>query len=175
MNPERIHDWLQIVGMAAVVASLIFVGLQLKQSQEIAIAGQYQARFDSASGIASSVLQSNAALRVIGKAVREEFIADESIPIEYKAWVKEQPDDELAYRVVLAFNQLMVFDNLLFQYQSGFLPEEAWRAFRREIQRDLDDPLSWTRLFYERDLHIWRDSFKELTDEFSLDNESVNQ
>jgi hypothetical protein len=175
MNPERMHDWLQIVGMAAVVASLIFVGLQLKQSQEIAIAGQYQARFDSASGMVSSVIQSDAALSVIGKTVREEFIANESISIELKAWTKEQPDDELAYRIVIAFNQLMVYDNLLFQYQSGFLSEEAWRAFRREIQRDLDDPRSWTRLFYERDLHIWRDSFRELMEEFSLDNESVNQ
>jgi hypothetical protein len=117
MNPERMHDWLQIVGMAAVVASLIFVGLQLKQSQEIAIAGQYQARFDSASGTASSVLQSNAALRVIGKAVREELVANESTPIELKAWVQDQPDDELAYRIVFAFNQLKVYDNLLFQYQ----------------------------------------------------------
>jgi len=112
MNPERMHDWLQIVGMAAVVASLIFVGLQLKQSQEIAIAGQYQARFDSFSGMASSVIQSDAGLRVIGKTVREKYLANESIPIELKAWAKEQPDDELAYRIVMAFNQLKAFDNL---------------------------------------------------------------
>ena len=45
MNSERVNDWLQLVGMAAVVASLLFVGLQLKQSQEIAIAAQYQAGF----------------------------------------------------------------------------------------------------------------------------------
>jgi len=171
MNPERMHDWLQIVGMAAVVASLIFVGLQLKQSQEIAIAGQYQARFDSASGMASSVIQSDAGLRVIGKTAREEFIANESIPIELKAWAKEQPDDELAYRTVMAFNQLKVFDNLFYQYQSGFLSEEAWRAHRKEFRRDLADPRSWTRLFYERDASVWRESFRELIEELSLDNE----
>jgi hypothetical protein len=171
MNPERMHDWLQIVGLAAVVASLIFVGLQLKQSQEIAIAGQNQARFDSASGMASSIIQSDAGLRVIGKMVREEFIANESIPIELKAWIKEQPDDELAYRMVFAFNQLKVFDNLLFQYQSGFLSEEAWRAYRREIRTDLADPRSWTRLYYEHDGTVWRESFRELIEELSLDIE----
>ena len=37
MISEKIHDWLQLVGMVAVVASLIFVGLQIKQSDEIAI------------------------------------------------------------------------------------------------------------------------------------------
>jgi len=36
MNPERMHDWLQLVGMATIVASLIFVGLQLRQSEHAA-------------------------------------------------------------------------------------------------------------------------------------------
>jgi len=37
----------EILGITSIVASLIFVGLQLKQSQEIAIAAQYQARTDT--------------------------------------------------------------------------------------------------------------------------------
>ncbi len=36
MNSEKLHDWLQLVGMAAIVVSLIFVGLQLRQSQDAA-------------------------------------------------------------------------------------------------------------------------------------------
>ena len=39
MDSQKLHDWLQIFGMAAVVASLIFVGLQIKQSDDIALAG----------------------------------------------------------------------------------------------------------------------------------------
>lgn len=35
---QNLHDWLQIVGIAAVVASLVFVGLQLKQADEVAYA-----------------------------------------------------------------------------------------------------------------------------------------
>lgn len=38
MESEKMHDWLQIIGIAAVVASLVFVGLQLKQSDETALA-----------------------------------------------------------------------------------------------------------------------------------------
>ena len=38
MDSQRLHDWLQAIGIAAVVASLIFVGLQIKQSDEIALA-----------------------------------------------------------------------------------------------------------------------------------------
>ena len=38
MDTEKLHDWIQIVGIAAVVGSLIFVGLQLKQADDIAFA-----------------------------------------------------------------------------------------------------------------------------------------
>lgn len=38
MDSQKLHDWLQIIGITAVVASLIFVGLQIKQSDDIALA-----------------------------------------------------------------------------------------------------------------------------------------
>ena len=44
MNSARINDSLQIIGLFGVIASLVFVGLQLKQSHEIALAEIYQAR-----------------------------------------------------------------------------------------------------------------------------------
>jgi hypothetical protein len=37
MNSDKLRDWLQLVGMLAVVASLLFVGLQIRQSDEIAM------------------------------------------------------------------------------------------------------------------------------------------
>ena len=37
MNSEKLHDWLQLVGIATIVASLIFVGLQLRQSEHAAV------------------------------------------------------------------------------------------------------------------------------------------
>ncbi len=36
MDSAKLNDWLQLVGIFALVASLIFVGLQLKQTQEAA-------------------------------------------------------------------------------------------------------------------------------------------
>jgi hypothetical protein len=37
MDSAKVNDWLQLVGIFALVASLIFVGLQLKQTQEVAV------------------------------------------------------------------------------------------------------------------------------------------
>ena len=36
--------WIQLLGMLGVLGGLIFVGLEMQQSQRIAIAGQIQAR-----------------------------------------------------------------------------------------------------------------------------------
>jgi hypothetical protein len=44
MDSAKLNDWLQVVGIFALVASLIFVGLQMAQDREIALSGIYQAR-----------------------------------------------------------------------------------------------------------------------------------
>ncbi len=37
MDSAKLNDWLQVFGIFALVASLIFVGLQIRQTQEIAM------------------------------------------------------------------------------------------------------------------------------------------
>ncbi len=44
MDSAKLNDWMQVIGIFALVASLIFVGLQMKQAHEIALADQYQSR-----------------------------------------------------------------------------------------------------------------------------------
>ena len=40
----RIEVWIQLLGMLGVLSGLVFVGLEMKQSQLIAIGAQLQAR-----------------------------------------------------------------------------------------------------------------------------------
>ena len=44
---SKINEWLQVVGIFGVLASLIFVGLQMKQAHEIALSNTYQSRSDA--------------------------------------------------------------------------------------------------------------------------------
>lgn len=37
MDSTKLNDWMQVVGIFAVVASLIFLGLQMRQTQDIAL------------------------------------------------------------------------------------------------------------------------------------------
>jgi len=158
----KLNDWLQVVGMAAIVASLIFVGLQLKLSQEIAIAAQYQARSDSLREQFSAYLESEAGMRVIGKELLGDMLASDAVPAEIKRWAGEQPVEELAFRAIGAYVSLKSYDNLYFQYQSGFLSEEAWTAARVQLRQGLDDPRTWMLDTYRRNSAIWRASYSEM-------------
>ncbi len=165
MNSEKINDWLQLVGMVAIVASLLFVGLQLKLSRDIAIAAQYQARADHVTGNIGDVLQSAPGMRVVGRNTLENILSSNDIPANLKAYASEQPVEELAFRALTAYRSLKGRDNLHFQYQSGFLTEEAWHALRAEFKRELHDPRLWTRPLYELNPGVWRESFQTLINE----------
>ena len=47
MNIALMNQYTQFLGTLGVIASLIFVGLELRQNQQIAIAGQIQERFNT--------------------------------------------------------------------------------------------------------------------------------
>jgi hypothetical protein len=55
MSRDRIKDWLEGLGMAAIIGSLIFVGLQVRQDQNIAIADTYGTVSDSSLQLAELV------------------------------------------------------------------------------------------------------------------------
>ena len=44
MRKIDIQDLIQVLGMVGIIGSLIFVGLEMRPSQRIALAGQEQAR-----------------------------------------------------------------------------------------------------------------------------------
>ena len=67
MDSAKLNDWLQVIGIFAVVASLIFVGLQMRQTQEIAIENQYQERFSASMEFFAAREQSEAERKGLGE------------------------------------------------------------------------------------------------------------
>lgn len=58
---------------------------------------------------------------------------------------------------------LVTWDNYYFQYQQGFIEEEAWTAFRYRFKTAFrDEP---TRNAYLSDPLAWRKSFQDLCNE----------
>jgi hypothetical protein len=57
VNTTKLNEWLQVIGIFAVVASLIFVGIQLIQSQNIANADRFQQGIVARATINDSIIE----------------------------------------------------------------------------------------------------------------------
>ena len=62
MDAAKLNDWIQVIGIFALVASLIFVGLQMQQDREIARVMIYQSRASLYAEITASLASSPEAM-----------------------------------------------------------------------------------------------------------------
>lgn len=134
MNTEKLNDWIQIVGIFSVVASLIFVGLELKQSREVAISSQYQERYSASMEFNLIREQSEIQRKLVGEALLNSFGLpagmDDSTTV-----------DELASQFLYARTVMKAMDNHHFQSISGFLSEESWQAQEETLRYALRQPI----------------------------------
>ncbi len=146
----KFADWkdsAELIGIVAIVASLVFVGLQLRQSHDIALATQYQARAEATQNVYLASIE-----------------ADYLVPVPA---LRNGIGDKFSARDINVFLWLWIqYDNHFYQYESGFLDESAWQAQHRN-SRDL-----WSfcdaRFVYEWRKEGLRSEFVELIE--SLEN-----
>ena len=122
MDSARLNDWMQVVGIFAVVVSLIFVGFQLKQSQDIALAGQNQERQSVAFDYYAWQGQVDELVDGYGARHREHF--DENIGSE-----NSRSDRSIGLSYIRSRMRLSIYDNNYFQFESGFMTEESWQPY----------------------------------------------
>ena len=107
---------IEATGILAIIVSLVFVGLQLRQSQEIAIAAQYQARAQAAQSMYMSLQESGTSLggrkRISEMTPLERYTAEN---VNRWAWTQS--------------------DNLFFQYNAGFLDDESLEGMKFRVER----------------------------------------
>ena len=116
---ERI---LNVIGVSAVVASLVFVGLELRQSQRLAIADQMNNRM-------SVLVEWNHSYT--------------SANLDYYSAATKQPDNDALFSNAekAARNatsvQWSIHENDYFQYSRGLMTEEVWQAKLIATRNDL--------------------------------------
>jgi hypothetical protein len=163
------RDLAEIIGFASIVGSLIFVGMQLRQSQEIAIASQYQERASTAVEYYSSQMHDELAITdqagIIAAAVR----SGQASPA-IRSLIETQSPESIGlwfYRQRVFF---VMLDNFHYQYRSGFMAEESWDAFRRDLHDELSNDA--TAAYYRDYGSNFRSSFEELCDQILQEIES---
>ena len=103
----------ELVGIASIVASLIFVGLQLKQSQEVATAAQYQNRADQTMNFHLAMIEAG------------------EVQIRFRNWVSEEIPASGINTYAWAW---IGFDNHHYQYTAGFMDDDTWQAQLRGLE-----------------------------------------
>lgn len=145
------RDWkdvAEIVGIGAIVASLVFVGLQMRQSHEIALVTLYQMRADAAREVMAISLENEDIVRAYER--------------------MDTDGGELTYAEVYALESVMAvllnhFENSHFLYQRGFLTEEHWQSDLANLSETLNDPMA--REVWQDMRGIYRESYVKAIEE----------
>jgi len=162
MNSAKLNDWMQVFGIFAVVGSLIFVGMQMKQDRDIALSAAMQARTDTTIQDISVKASNPIYLSAIDKIVLGDM--ESLLPSEKQA--------VSLHNLSTLFN----LENVHSQYLSGYVSEERWRASRATIKGILRSTYG-PRKSYEANPAAWMESFQQLLDELinEIDSETAGK
>ena len=166
MNSTNWKDIAELVGITAIVASLVFVGLELRQSHQIAIAAEYQERVATVIDIYNTQIENEITLSVVGQPLYEK-VRSADFPDKYRQLYEAYTVEQLGYLSTNGLISLTNFDNLYFQYQSGFLSDESWQAFRYRLVSVLESPIA--RLAFEEDPNWYRASYRRICNEIIIE------
>jgi hypothetical protein len=149
MDSAKLNDWMQVIGIFALVASLVFVGLQMKQTHEIALSTAYQSR-------AATVIE-----MVTANAANEKGLAAWNAPDS--ASIDSLSRAEVQAGNMMALSILLAYDNMLYQHESGFISDEAWATGRADLKGVMR--LLFVRRSFETRLERMRPSLKAVFNE----------
>jgi hypothetical protein len=131
MDSAKLNDWMQVFGIFALVASLIFVGLEMRQSQRIALSAAYQSRADSSMNLRMAPLESEALQSAMA-----------GVYIHGKSLDELTPEELIVLRGRWNAN-LVYLENMHYQFISGFITEEHWQTNRSELRGMLSRIPEW--------------------------------
>jgi hypothetical protein len=121
MKKISLEVWIQLIGIISIVASLTFVGLEMRQSQRIALVSQIQERSYAASAEMNAFTEANL----------DWFSGKFSIP----------PMSELTTEQKAARNSenqsWFFYEADYFQYSQGLMTEPVWQAKLRAMEVNL--------------------------------------
>ena len=167
MDSAKLNDWMQVVGIFALVASLVFVGLQLRQEREIALGAQFQQRVNAALDLWISNDDSEYDILHYGNS----FIDDP----DYDGVLGDAATPELfGHAYISARKVFLLLENHHYQYTSGFYDEATWETFRRHTENYLAGN-RFARAMVRHHTWLFHPDFLELCEQIlaELDLDSV--
>ena len=119
MKKISLDSWVQLIGMLSVVAGLVFVGLEMQQSQKIALAGQQANRVQ----LFSSMMD----------AYNEQGIDQQKLQMILSGQIPMTEDYE--WVVMNGLHRMWwIYENDLLQNELGLMDENIWQAKRNAME-----------------------------------------
>ena len=158
--------WIQLLGMLGVIGGLVFVGLEMQQTQRIAIASQVQARNDALMDFFTAPLQGNA-----------EALEFYKFPTPDLETLSEEERNIVGQLTIIRSVSL---ENAWQQFNLGMIPEETIQATERRMRSMYDNcqirPLFDSRIsagFLEYLKSISENACDSVSVDVSLDDERL--
>ena len=119
MKKISLDSWVQLIGMLSVVAGLFFVGLEMQQSQKIALAGQQANRVQ----LFSSMMDAN----------NEQGIDQQKLNMILSGQIPMTEDYE--WVVMNGLHRMWwIYENDFLQNELGLMNENIWQAKRNAMK-----------------------------------------
>ena len=136
MKKVSLDTWIQLLGMVGLLGGLVFVGLEMRQSQRIALADTEQQRAISQQQNFWAFLESGYDLDKVFRAQN----------------IEELSSGEITARRTNHHIQWYIAESNFTQYKNGLMTDEVYEAKERNIERVLShcDPqnITYFRLQY---------------------------
>ena len=137
--------WIQLLGMLGILGGLVFVGLEMRQTQIIALAGQVQARNDNIADALIAPMEGQI-----------DAIAHRTIPFD------QQTENQKLLSTQFSRWQAQMYENNFYQYQLGLLSGEHWQQQEVRILNAWSD--CGFRFLYSNRLNSFMDYLQSLPD-----------
>ena len=157
-----------------VIASLIFVGLELRQQQQIALSDQYQNRLTVGMEYFRGMAEVPIWQQRTVERLRRQYDVTKLSPDD-RDLLENGKEADIAAWFAMAQINLLIVDNLYYQYESGFTDADAWESQRQRLKWQLSTN-SFARHELEEFGFRFRQSFVELGKQLieEIDAESAN-
>ena len=133
MDSAKLSDWMQVVGIFALIVSLAFVGLQMQQDRDIARAAIYQDRtailYENLHAFASDRDRLEFKIKLDGRDPDELVSSD--------GWAKSLTYTQFYDFVIREYGNLYLLDNDHYQFETGFLSEDHWKTIRAGVKSEM--------------------------------------
>ena len=111
MKRISLDVWIQLIGMLSIVFSLLFVGLQMQQSQTIALASQQQSRTEVLVDIIGGFDEGDKSFVDLISGIVDGSYFDDSNVVRDAIW-----------------QIWILYENDFLQYKLGLMDDEVWEA-----------------------------------------------